>query len=148
MYSRRKGKSKSTKPIKKVKPSWLRYQKEEVEQLILKLAKAGKAKSEIGIILRDAYGIPDVKVIIGKKLGMFLKEQNLQKELPDDLADLIRREIILSKHLELHRLDQTARRGLDLTESKINRLVKYHKARGRLPESWKYDREKAKLLIS
>ena len=147
MYSRRKGKSKSTKPVKKAKPAWLRYQQEEVGQLILKLAKAGKNQAEIGVILRDSYGIPDVRVVLGKRLGGFLREQNLHKELPEDLVALIRKDIFLMKHLEHNKKDMTAKRGMMLTESKIGRLSKYYKAEGRLPGTWRYSREQAQLLV-
>ncbi|HLC57545.1 MAG TPA: 30S ribosomal protein S15 [Candidatus Nanoarchaeia archaeon] len=148
MYSRRKGKSKSTRPLKKGKPGWLRYQKEEVEQLIVKMAKAGKRKSEIGMILRDSYGIPDAKIVIEKKIGGFLEEQKISEKLPDDLVNLIKRDIVLMKHIGKQKDDQTAKRGLLITGSKIHRLVKYYKANKRLPGNWKYDREQAQLLVS
>lgn len=147
MYSRRKGKSKSTRPVKKAKPAWLRYQQEEVEQLILKLAKSGKSQTETGVILRDSYGIPDVRVVLGKRMGGFLREQKVGKGLPEDLIALIRRDIFLMKHMEQHKKDMTAKRGMMLTESKIGRLVKYYKAEGVLPESWRYSREQAQLLV-
>ena len=68
MHSRKKGKSGSKKPLKKVKKVWLRYSDKEVEQLIIKLAKQGNTQSKIGIMLRDTYGVPDVKIILNKKL--------------------------------------------------------------------------------
>jgi len=37
-------------------------------------------------------------------------------------------------------------RGLQLTESKINKLVKYYKKSDRLSKDWKYDHKKVKLL--
>lgn len=147
MYSRARGKSKSTKPLKKAKPAWLRYQQEEVEQLVVKLAKAGKKQAESGVILRDSYGIPDVRVVLGKRMGTFLGEQKMQRELPEDLIALIRRDIFLMKHLEQHKKDMTAKRGMMLTESKIGRLVKYYKSAGRLPAAWRYSREQAQLLV-
>ena len=148
MYSRAKGKSKSTKPLKKGKRSWTRYEKEELEQLIVKLGKQGNSQSQIGLILRDTYGVPDVRVIIGKKLGKFLEESKLSNELPEDLINLIKKDIVIIKHMENNKKDITAKRGLILTESKINRLVKYYKRSGRLDKNWKYDRDKAKLLVS
>ena len=66
MYSRKKGKSGSTKPIKKAKKTWIRYSGKEIEQLVVKLAKAGNSMSKIGVILRDTYGVPDVKLIPSK----------------------------------------------------------------------------------
>ena len=146
MYSRRKGKSGSKKPVKKGKISWLRYSENEIEQLIIKLAKQGKSQSEIGMILRDTYGVPDVKRILNIKISKILRDHKLNKEIPEDLLNLVKKEINLMKHLELNKKDMSARRGLILTESKINRLVKYYKKKGVLSKDWVYDREKAKLL--
>ena len=66
LYSGKKGRSGSTKPVRKVPPSWLKYKPAEVEKLVLKLAKEEKSSAEIGIILRDTYGIPNVKSITSK----------------------------------------------------------------------------------
>lgn len=51
IYSRKKGKSGSKRPIKRVKPSWVSYDAKVVEQLVVKLAKAGKTAAEIGLML-------------------------------------------------------------------------------------------------
>ena len=59
MHSRKRGKAGSKKPMKKVLPLWVRYKSKELELLIVKLAKEGKTPSQIGVILRDTYGIPD-----------------------------------------------------------------------------------------
>lgn len=147
MHSRKKGKSGSTKPSKMSKPTWLRYKDKEIEQIILKLAKEDKTASQIGIILRDSYGIPDVRIILNKKISQILKENKLNDELPEDLKALIKKELLISKHLELNKRDMAAKRGLQLTESKIHRLSKYYKKVGKLPETWRYSREQAKLLI-
>lgn len=147
MYSRRKGKAGSKKPVKKVKPVWIRYTSKEIEQLVVKLAKAGKTPSEIGIILRDTYGIPDVKTLTKKKISKILEENKIGSKLPPDLVALIKRDIAIMKHIDTNRNDMTARRGLVLTESKIRRLTKYYKRVGKLPRDWFYDRSKAKLLI-
>ena len=65
MYSRKRGKAGSSKPVDKAVPSWVSYKPNEVEQLIVKLARKEKTSSEIGMILRDTYGIPDVKALLG-----------------------------------------------------------------------------------
>ena len=148
LYSRKKGKAGSTKPANKSKPVWLRYGESEVEQLIIKLAKQDYTKSHIGLILRDTYGIPSVGNILNKRMGKFLEENKLNSKLPEDLLALIKKEIDLMKHLEENKKDMSAKRGLILTESKINRLVNYYKNKGILGKDWKYNRDKAKLLIS
>ena len=147
-YSRKKGKSGSKKPLKKTKISWLRYSEKEIEQLILKLSKQGKSQSEIGMILRDTYGVPDIKRILKTKISRILEKNKLSKEIPEDLLNLIKKEINLMKHLENNKKDMSAKRGLILTESKIKKLVKYYKKKGKLDKKWVYDRDKVKLLIS
>jgi len=147
-YSRDKGKSGSTKPIKKGKRSWVRYDQKELGQIIIKLRNQEKTQSEIGLILRDTYGVPDVRPILEKKLGKFLKENKLEGELPEDLINLIKKDILIMKHRETNKKDMPSKRGLILTESKINRLVKYYKKTGKLDKDWKYNRDKAKLLVN
>ena len=147
MYSRKKGKSGSTKPAKKGVYSWMNYKPKEVELLVVKLAKEGSEPSKIGLILRDTYGIPDVKSITKKSISDILEEKKLLKELPENLTALLRRVIELQKHLETNKKDMVGKRGLQLTESKVRRLVKYYKETGRIPDTWKYDAKRVNLLI-
>ncbi|MFH1642240.1 MAG: 30S ribosomal protein S15 [Nanoarchaeota archaeon] len=146
MHSRRKGKSGSTKPVKKTVPVWSRFKPKEIELLIVKLAKEEKTPSQIGIALRDSYGIPDVRLVLKKRITDILKEKKLLTEIPEDLMALIKKVVELRKHLEGNHKDETAQRGLILTESKIKRLVKYYKRTGKLASEWKFDREKAALF--
>ena len=76
-----------------------------------------------------------------------MQEKSLTGETPEDLTALIKKSIEIRKHLETNRKDEPAKRGLMLTESKINRLVKYYKSTGVLAKEWKYDPKKVKLLI-
>lgn len=146
-YSGARGKSGSTKPSKKVIPGWLQYKPKEIELLVVKYAKEGKSPSQIGIHLRDAYGIPDIKVAVGKSVTAVLSEKHLEKEIPEDLMALIRRAVMVRKHIGANKKDMTAKRGLLLTESKIKKLMKYYKTTHRLPLSWKYDPERIKLVV-
>lgn len=145
MHSRKKGKSGSKKPVKKSVPSWARYKAKEVEILVTKLAKEGKASSEIGVILRDTYGVPSIKTTAGKSIQAILKEKGMQKQLPEDLLNLVKKSISIRKHLEGNKQDMPAHRGLILTESKIKRLVKYYKQNKVLPLDWKYDSKSIRL---
>jgi len=147
MHSRKKGKSSSKKPLKQTLPVWLRYKPKEVELIIAKLAKEGKNSSEMGIILRDTYGIPGARLLFKKKLSHVLKEKSLAPELPDDLMALIRKSVSIRKHRDNNNKDQTAKRGLQLTESKIKRLTKYYKRTGKLTSDWKYDPERAGFFM-
>lgn len=67
MHARKRGRSGSKRPVRKEVPEWVQYTPEQVEQLVVELAKKGYQSAQIGLILRDTYGIPDVKLITGKK---------------------------------------------------------------------------------
>ncbi len=139
MYSHRRGKSGSKKPAKKTIPAWLTYKAKDVELLISKLAKEGKSPSEIGTVLRDTYGIPSVKTVCGGGVAKIMQKNNLAPEIPQDLAALIKRLAIVTKHKSANPKDEKGKRGIMLTESKINRLVKYYKRTGKLATDWKLD---------
>ncbi len=147
MHGKKKGQSGSTKPSGKTSYSWLTYKPKEVELLIVKMAKEGKSPSQIGLVLRDAYGIPDVRVVMKKKITDVLKEKDLIGELPEDLLALIKKDVALLKHQEANKQDMTAKRGIQLTESKIKRLVDYYKKTGKIAEDWKYDPKKAGMFV-
>lgn len=147
MHSRKKGKAGSKRPSQKSKPVWLRYTEKELEQIIIKLGKEEKTSSQIGMILRDSYGVPATKTILNKKISQILRENKLLEDIPEDLMALIKKELLIAKHLGINKKDMAAKRGLLLTESKINRLSKYYKKIRRLPADWRYNRESAKLLI-
>ena len=98
MHARRKGKSGSTHPIERIHPEWS-IKAEEIEELIVKLAEEGKEPAMIGLILRDSYGVPDVKAALGKKLTKVLEEHNLLPPVPEDLNNLLNRRNNIKKHL-------------------------------------------------
>ena len=125
----------------------MKYDAKEAESLVLKLAKTGRTKSQIGLTLRDSYGVPDIKIITKKSISKILEKNKLEAELPEDLNSLIKKDIQLIKHFESNKQDMPAKRGIRLTESKINRLVKYYKKKGRLPKDWVFDKDKARLLV-
>ncbi|WP_297495880.1 30S ribosomal protein S15 [Thermococcus sp.] len=147
IHARKRGKSGSKKPPRTAPPTWVEYTAEEVEGLVIKLRKEGYSAAMIGTILRDQYGIPSVKLITGKKITKILEENGLAPQIPEDLMALIRKAVNLRKHLEQHPKDKHSMRGLQLTESKIRRLVKYYRRTGKLPAKWRYDPEQAKLLV-
>ena len=147
MHSRKKGKAKSSKPVKKTVPSWVKLKPKEVETLIVKYAKEGNSASKIGTIMRDKYGIPDVKTMLKKSITQILEENKLTKEVPEDLLALIRKAVLLRKHMEENHKDMPGKRGLELTESKIRRLSKYYIVSGKLPSDWRYNPEKVKILV-
>jgi len=140
IHARRRGKSGSTKLYGPV-PNWVQYKGEEISALIVKLSKQDMSTSQIGLVLRDSYGVPDVEKISGKKIGKILAEKGLAPEIPEDLNNLVKKAILLRKHLQFHKKDMHSKRGLQLITSKINRLVKYYKNSKKLPESWKANLE-------
>ncbi|MDA1197276.1 MAG: 30S ribosomal protein S15 [Nanoarchaeota archaeon] len=146
MYSRKKGKSGSTKPSVPKKTTWVTYKPKEVEMIITKMAKEGKNPASIGLVLRDTYGIPSAKVMLKKSIKQFMAEKEILQKVPEDILSLIRRTIELLKHIENNKQDQTAKRGLTLTESKIRRLTDYYKRTGELKSEWNYNRDSAGMF--
>jgi small subunit ribosomal protein S15 len=145
MHSRKRGTSGSKKPLHKTKPTWLRVHGKELDMLIVKLAKEGKSASQIGLELRDSYGVPDVKTIAGKRISEILAEKGHTPKLPEDLLALMKNAANVRRHLDANKQDMPALRGMQLTDSKIKRLIKYYKRVGKLPIEFKYDPAQLKL---
>ncbi|MBN2478287.1 30S ribosomal protein S15 [Candidatus Micrarchaeota archaeon] len=146
LHSKKRGKSKSRKPLDAVKPEGVND--EEIKELIINLAKQGTSPSVIGTILRDEHGIGDVRLVLGgKRLSTFLKEQKVAGEYPEDLLSLIKKAVKMREHLKSKGSDKHNKVKLSNVESKIHRLVKYYKKEKVLPSGWKYDPESAALLV-
>lgn len=138
MPKQEKGKSHQIRPVSKRPPSWCKYQPEEVEALVIKLAKEGNPPSRIGTILRDQNAIPLVKPITGKTITKILKEAELAPAIPEDLGNLLKKAASLAVHLEKNKKDLHNKRALQLTEAKIHKLSRHYKHEGVLPPNWKY----------
>lgn len=136
------------KNIRSNSPEWLELNSKEIKQIVLELRGQDMSSAEIGLILRDRYGVPDVKLVTGKKITQILMEKNVGPKVPEDLQNLITRALGLKKHLDLNPKDIHNKRALQLMESKIRRLVKYYKNNGKLPKDWVYDLKTAEILIS
>ncbi len=147
MHSRKRGSSGSSKPADKKVPGWVEYKKSEVEALIVKLHKQGLSAAMIGTVLRDRYGIPSVRVMTKSRVSKVLEKNKLTGKYPEDMMNLMKRAVSLRKHMLVNKMDNHSKRGLQLIESKIRRLGKYYKARGKIPADWKYDPEAAKLEV-
>ncbi len=85
MYGRGKGISKSSIPYKKKSPRWLNVDSTEVVRQIEALAKKGYKPSQIGVILRDNYAIPQSRLITGGKILRIFKKKGLAPQIPEDL---------------------------------------------------------------
>ena len=141
MHSDGRGQSGSDKPVNKKVPRWVDYDEKEVEDLVLKLREDGLQPAQIGLKLRDQYGIPDVKTVTGKKITEILEENDQALEIPEDLDNLLQKAESIEDHLEDNQKDQKAERRLELVEAKIRRIANYHRENGNIPEDWKYVRE-------
>jgi len=148
MHTRRKGQAGSKKPIRTEPPKWSNTNKEEIENTIAQLASGGKGSSEIGMILRDRYGVPDVTMVTGKKIVTILKEKNVAPKVPEDIQSIILNVLDLNKHLLKNKKDVHNKRSLNNMISKIRRLEKYYHREGVLPEDWKFSIQRAEMLIS
>ena len=147
IQARVKGKSGSKKPLDSKIPKWVEKKPKEIIALVEKLAKQDLSSSQIGLNLRDSYGVPNVKLITGKSISEILKNAKMTGMVPEDLKNLIKRAITIRKHLTLNRKDKFSIRGLQLTEAKIRRIQKYYKSKGVLPEDWNYHPDRAELLV-
>ncbi len=147
MHARKRGSSGSKKPLRYKPPKWVRLNEKKIRAKILEMAKAGYSSAKIGTLLRDQYGIPSTKLVLDKKIVKILEEEGFQYEIPEDLTNLLKKAIRLNTHVENNSRDKTNRRGLQLVEAKIRRLVRYYKKKDRLPESWSYSIEQAKLIV-
>jgi small subunit ribosomal protein S15 len=129
-------------------PDWSSLNPREIETRIVELAKEEKSTSEIGMILRDQYAVPDVKIATRKTVSQILEHSNIKPEIPEDLTNLIKTALKLKKHIDNHHeKDFKTQRSLHLTESKIRRLTKYYRREGRIPKDWVYRYEQAKLMF-
>jgi small subunit ribosomal protein S15 len=121
--------------------------KEELEEKVVELARAGNAPAKIGLILRDQHGIPNVRQVTGQRLTRYLASKGIAHELPEDLSALLRRAVKLDTLLQGHPKDLHNKRRLFLIESKIRRLEKYYRREGRLPAGWRYSLESAAVQV-
>jgi small subunit ribosomal protein S13e len=148
MHSKGKGMSSSALPYKRTPPSWCKTTGPEVTEMICKMAKKGMTPSQIGVLLRDQNGIPQVTSITGSKILRILKGQGLAPEIPEDLYYLIKKAVSMRKHLERNRKDKDGKFRLILIESRIHRLARYYKKSRKLPATWKYESSTASTLVA
>jgi small subunit ribosomal protein S15 len=138
MPKQEKGKSHSMRPVSRRPPSWCKYQPEEVDSFIIKLAKEGHSMSAIGTILRDQYAIPLVKPITGKSISDTLKAANLAPTMPEDLGNLMKKAQSLAVHMDKNKKDLHNKRNMQIIEAQIHKLSRYYKREGVLDKKWKY----------
>jgi small subunit ribosomal protein S15 len=138
MPKQEKGKSHSMRPVSRRPPSWCKYQPEEVDSFIIKLAKEGHSLSAIGTILRDQYAIPLVKPNTGKSISDTLKASGLAPTMPEDLSNLMKKAQGLAVHMDKNKKDLHNKRNMQIIEAQIHKLSRYYKREGVLAKNWKY----------
>ena len=148
MYKSRRGKSGSSKPFVKEAPEWSNTDAAAVTQLIVDLGKEGHSSASIGTILRDQHAVPNVRLVIGKRIGSVLAENNIGGTYPEDMMNLMQQAVGIINHLGSgNHKDLHNKRALEITESKIRRLAKYYMAEGRIPSEWRYKRDELRLMV-
>ncbi|PSK41356.1 40S ribosomal protein S13 [Candidozyma pseudohaemuli] len=133
---------------KKNAPAWFKLSSDEVVEQIIKYARKGLTPSQIGVILRDAHGVSQAKVVTGNKILRILKSNGLAPEIPEDLYFLIKKAVSVRKHLERNRKDKDSKFRLILIESRIHRLARYYRTVAVLPPNWKYESATASALVN
>ncbi|PVH17423.1 40S ribosomal protein S13 [Candidozyma duobushaemuli] len=143
-----KGISSSAIPYSRNAPAWFKLSSDEVVEQIIKYARKGLTPSQIGVILRDAHGVSQAKVVTGNKILRILKSNGLAPEIPEDLYFLIKKAVSVRKHLERNRKDRDSKFRLILIESRIHRLARYYRTVAVLPPNWKYESATASALVN
>jgi small subunit ribosomal protein S15 len=105
------------------KPAWLKVSEEELVKLITTLSEKYQP-AQVGLILRDQYGIPTTKVY-GKKLGQYLEQ--IGKKINPDLKNIEKKVDKINDHLKKHITDRKAKHMLQKSVSKLNSLRNYSK---------------------
>ncbi|DAC67795.1 MAG TPA: 30S ribosomal protein S15 [Candidatus Poseidoniales archaeon] len=148
MYKSRKGQSGSTRPHVTEAPEWSNTDKEAVEALVLDLAKSGLSTAQIGTILRDEHAVPNARLVLGKRIGQYLAEQDMLGTYPEDMMNLMRQAVAIINHLGSgNHKDIHNKRALEITEAKIRRLASYYIGEKRLPSDWRYKRDELRLMV-
>ena len=146
MPKREKGSSQSIRPVSKRPPAWCRYKPEEVEAMVIKLAKEGYPASMIGTLLRDRHSVPLTRPITGRRITQILKDAGLAHPIPEDFETLLKKAARLRLHLEKNKKDLHNKMALQTIEARIRKLSKYYKGRGVLPSDWKYEAQAMSLV--
>ncbi len=147
LHSKKKGKSGTKRPRSNTAPEWTPLKGAEIKEAILKMAREGATPARIGLVMRDQHGVANLRSHLGMTLKAYLAKEKALGEYPEDLLNLIKKAVRMTGHIKSSKNDVHNQVKLGHVESKIQRLVKYYSSKGMLPSGWKYDREKAALLV-
>ncbi len=102
------------------KKSWVKTKPEELEKIIVDLAKEGNSPAKIGLILRDKHGIPKTK-LLGKKITQILKDKKVdyitEKQILENKIES------LKSHLGKNKHDASAKKSLNKRLWAFNKLA-------------------------
>jgi len=147
VHARRRGTSRSRAPAREAAPAWMGADETKIKEVVAQLARDGKGGAYIGLVLRDQYAVPNVRVATGKSMNQLLEEVGQKGSLPEDLRNLMKRAVHLKEHLRTNTRDTHNRRGLELMEARIRRLARYYREQGTLPAEWRYTAATARLVV-
>ncbi len=104
---------------KESKSEWVKLKQDDVEKIVLDLAKKGIPPEKIGLILRDQHGIPKAR-LLGKKIGQILRENNIavnseQKNVENQIERL-------KIHFAKHKHDYIAQRTIVKRASSVKKM--------------------------
>ena len=111
--------------MKHPKPVWLKMTEEEMKKLILELSERHQP-AQIGLILRDQYGVPTTK-IFGKKLSAYLREAGKNEFF--EVKNIEKKVEKIKEHMKNNKQDKKAKHKFQKANSKLNALRKYSKTR-------------------
>ncbi|MDO8508961.1 MAG: hypothetical protein Q7S27_04725 [Nanoarchaeota archaeon] len=94
---------------KEEKSSWIKIKPQELEKIIVDLAKQGNSPAKIGLILRDKHGIPKTR-LLGKKVTQILKEANVKYTTEKEIVE--NKITNLKSHMGKNKYDNTAKKSL------------------------------------
>jgi len=103
------------------KPVWLKMKEDDLKKIIAELAQKN-SPSQIGMILRDQYGVPTAR-IFGKKLSSYLKEAGIETNA--ELENARKKLEKLRMHLKKHITDKKAKHKIQKAQSRVKILTEY-----------------------
>jgi len=110
------------KETKMVKPSWLKLSEEEMEKIIVDLSSK-HSPAQIGLILRDQYGVPTTKVY-GKKLSEYLEKAGIKTNT--ELENAKKKFEKMKEHLSLNKQDKRSKHKFQKAQSHLNAMNSYY----------------------
>ncbi len=102
------------------KTSAKKISENEIENLVVDLAKKGLTAEKIGLVLRDQHGWQKDKTKV--KISKILEKNDLYVQ--PDISNLEQKISSLRDHMETHKQDKKAKRELVKLEARIKKLRK------------------------